>query len=380
MVTRRLLVPVFIILSLACAARSADAQTLSAQVKEDPINKGKLVLEVSGTIDARGAWVGRSFYPAGCKDAAAEGVHGASRVRQGSFKETWTVPDTCIGGAFELALWETRVSRRECQTPMCPHCASAGYHFENLLASASGYCGIAAVSATPVLQPDMKTIILNVSGTIFGGDCWLGVSTYPLFVKDPLKDGHHTTLKAARGTFSETVRVSDTAVPGTYGVVVWAYRVEKKNCSIEKCRYCAQLGCHMDGLLAATSGDLTRPVIGTIAGRVAASKGGGKPGLTLTGEIIGSSAWIGLSLYPPGCADPIKDAEHFAFFMKEGKIDKTITVPDKTAGGSFEAALWSKRVRKSECPYPDCPYCALLGYHMEGQITTCTGKLEESPP
>lgn len=70
--------------------------------------------------------------------------------------------------------------------------------------------------------------------------------------------------------------------------------------------------------------------------------------------------WLGLSVYP-------KRGKTYSVirYVHCGTLDQTFSVSSSYAGGTFEVALWEKRVPRSACK-SQCSWCAANGCHMEG--------------
>ncbi|MBI3194760.1 MAG: hypothetical protein HYZ34_09900, partial [Ignavibacteriae bacterium] len=75
--------------------------------------------------------------------------------------------------------------------------------------------------------------------------------------------------------------------------------------------------------------------------------------------------WLGVSLYPATVKEALKDGDHQQLELNGETSDKVIKVGKKYSGGSFEAALWGKKVYKNECTIEDCYWCTKNGFHLD---------------
>ncbi len=75
--------------------------------------------------------------------------------------------------------------------------------------------------------------------------------------------------------------------------------------------------------------------------------------------------WMGLSLYPYATASPETDGKHTTMQLSEGEIYHEISVDSSFLDGSFEAALWGKKVNKVDCTLEYCYWCKVNGYHLD---------------
>lgn len=93
----------------------------------------------------------------------------------------------------------------------------------------------------------------------------------------------------------------------------------------------------------------------------------GASGLTLIlkSNVSGENMWMGLSLYPANVKNTLEEGQHFAFPLKKGLYVREIHVEPELVNGTFEAALWTRRISKEDCPREDVA-CQKLGYKLEG--------------
>lgn len=89
------------------------------------------------------------------------------------------------------------------------------------------------------------------------------------------------------------------------------------------------------------------------------------------------ACWLGLSFYPYGTENALKDGEHQLFELSAGHFEHVIKVPERLVGGSVECALWGKRVLKKDCSGP-CEWCLENGYHVENRRIYIYGSLAQA--
>lgn len=96
-----------------------------------------LVVNVQGSAP-KGAWLGCSFYPPGTRNIATQGVHQVVPVTNTTYTQRFAVPQNCVGGTYEVALWGARVPASECKIPNDPWCKRNGFHLSGMLALRRG--------------------------------------------------------------------------------------------------------------------------------------------------------------------------------------------------------------------------------------------------
>ncbi len=85
--------------------------------------------------------------------------------------------------------------------------------------------------------------------------------------------------------------------------------------------------------------------------------------------------WLGVSLYPASVKDYMKEGEHQQLELNGDASDKVVKAGKKFAGGTFEAALWGKKVYKNECTIEDCYWCGKNGFHLDELLVYKSGTL-----
>ena len=96
--------------------------------------------------------------------------------------------------------------------------------------------------------------------------------------------------------------------------------------------------------------------------------------LTVTTETADFGPWLGVSLYPPQKSGEKADGRHLAFPIKQGKWIKEIPVEPQYKNGTFEIAIWGKRIPKEKCAEDDA-FCQEHGFRLEGMYSYAWGYL-----
>ncbi|MCB0259099.1 MAG: hypothetical protein KDH97_03840 [Calditrichaeota bacterium] len=93
--------------------------------------------------------------------------------------------------------------------------------------------------------------------------------------------------------------------------------------------------------------------------------GGNTLKLTLTAHVSGKDMWLGVSLYPPNVTNTLEEGKHLSFSIKQGVTVKEIVVDPEYLNGTFEAAVWLRKLEKKDCAEDDA-VCNKLGYKLDG--------------
>jgi len=101
----------------------------------------------------------------------------------------------------------------------------------------------------------------------------------------------------------------------------------------------------------------------------------GKIILKLKVEVADKGLYLGVSLYPPKVVNTLDEGRHFSFPVKQGIFTKDFEIDAGFEGGTFEAALWTNKIEKENCP-PDDPVCQKLGYKHTGMASYIWGILK----
>lgn len=96
--------------------------------------------------------------------------------------------------------------------------------------------------------------------------------------------------------------------------------------------------------------------------------------LTVTTETAEFGPWLGVTLYPPRQGKEKVIGKNMAFPVKEGKWIKEIAIPSQYRNGTFEIAIWGRRIPKEECAKNDL-FCQKNGFRMENMYSYAWGLL-----
>lgn len=98
----------------------------------------------------------------------------------------------------------------------------------------------------------------------------------------------------------------------------------------------------------------------------------------ITSFTPGKGMWLGVTVYPPNVKNVAKEAKTYVFPLKKGNGIQEITLDPAFLNGTFEAAIWNKKLSKSECPAGDFA-CQQTGYRLLGMKTYVWGYLVSTP-
>lgn len=102
----------------------------------------------------------------------------------------------------------------------------------------------------------------------------------------------------------------------------------------------------------------------------------GKPlGLVVYGETK-QKLYMGISYYPYNTKDVVNQGTHKLYQLGVGEFINSFKIDKKFLGGSFEVALWQKKVLRKFCKIKNCKWCKRNGYHMEGLIAYKSGYIK----
>ncbi|MDA8164955.1 MAG: hypothetical protein M0017_07990 [Desulfobacteraceae bacterium] len=96
--------------------------------------------------------------------------------------------------------------------------------------------------------------------------------------------------------------------------------------------------------------------------------------LTVTTETAEFGPWLGVTLYPPQEGKEKVIGTNMAFPVKEGKWIKEIAVAPRYRNGTFEIAIWGRRIPKEECAKDDL-FCQQNGFRLQGMHSYAWGQL-----
>ena len=92
--------------------------------------------------------------------------------------------------------------------------------------------------------------------------------------------------------------------------------------------------------------------------------------LRVTADVPASGMWLGVTLYPKG----VKVGSSQTVPLKWGHNSNDITIAPSLSNGTFEAAVWSKKLSKEECD-PGDEACRKNGGKLTGMISYLWGYL-----
>jgi len=99
--------------------------------------------------------------------------------------------------------------------------------------------------------------------------------------------------------------------------------------------------------------------------------------IVLNGQSHLKEAWLGISLYPYGTLDVNTGGRHSNVTLNKGSFSQEINVDQPLLGGSFEFAIWSKKVDKVDCTLDYCYWCKANGFHFEDIVLYKSGLLNQ---
>ncbi|MDQ7779027.1 MAG: hypothetical protein RDV41_04885 [Planctomycetota bacterium] len=94
------------------------------------------VLKIEGKVHLKDvkAYLGYSLYPDPREGKKAEATHEIPPAPAAAFSTSVDVPVALCGGTYEVALWRTKVDKKDCKRENCQVCSAKGFHVEGLLA------------------------------------------------------------------------------------------------------------------------------------------------------------------------------------------------------------------------------------------------------
>jgi hypothetical protein len=96
--------------------------------------------------------------------------------------------------------------------------------------------------------------------------------------------------------------------------------------------------------------------------------------LKITVDAPAPGMWLGVTFYPPNVQNPAKDGVNRLFALKNGRGIFDVPVEPRFKNGSFEAAVWSRKLTGAECPDSDA-VCRTAGYKLTGMRAYAWGYL-----
>ena len=66
-------------------------------------------------------------------------------------------------------------------------------------------------------------------------------------------------------------------------------------------------------------------------------------------------------------------ARHALYPLGDGLFRRRLVVGARFREGSYQLALWRAKVPASQCQVPQCAYCPVYGYHLDGKLAGTSG-------
>lgn len=87
--------------------------------------------------------------------------------------------------------------------------------------------------------------------------------------------------------------------------------------------------------------------------------------------------YLGMSLYPYNITDALTGGRHSHRELNKGPFYHEIDVDQPLLGGSFEFAIWGKKVDKVDCTLDYCYWCKSKGFHFDDLRVYKSGLLNQ---
>jgi len=100
----------------------------------------------------------------------------------------------------------------------------------------------------------------------------------------------------------------------------------------------------------------------------------GKLILKLKVEVPDKGLLLGVSIYPPGVVNTLEEGKHLSFPVKQGIHIQELEIDAGLENGTFEAALWTGKMPKENCPADDL-VCQKIGFKHTGMTAYLWGLL-----
>ncbi|MBM4167033.1 MAG: hypothetical protein FJ218_08990 [Ignavibacteria bacterium] len=98
--------------------------------------------------------------------------------------------------------------------------------------------------------------------------------------------------------------------------------------------------------------------------------------LTISGNPEQTPLWLGTSLYPYGVVDVLGQGIHKQIEIKKTPFKETIELGKNVYSGSFEIALYRKKIEREDCAEDSgCYWCKRNGFHLEELLEYKNGYL-----
>ena len=97
--------------------------------------------------------------------------------------------------------------------------------------------------------------------------------------------------------------------------------------------------------------------------------------IVVSGEATGNF-YLGRSLYPKGITNALREGAHETVAIAKGPIQESWEISTAMQGGTYEVALWKRKVDKSKCLAPGgCSVCRQL----DAAIEHLQARIKEAP-
>lgn len=118
---------------------------------------------------------------------------------------------------------------------------------------------------------------------------------------------------------------------------------------------------------------------GSVASGVTSSMFGGEVNPAVTSLKINSTAasagmWLGITMYPPKVREPAREGVSRILPMRAGYNTITISIPQGFRNGTYEVAVWRRRLSGTEIA-PNDTESRKNGYKLTGMVSYLWGYL-----
>lgn len=96
--------------------------------------------------------------------------------------------------------------------------------------------------------------------------------------------------------------------------------------------------------------------------------------LRVTTNTVAAGMWLGITVYVPNAKNGAKDVQSQVLPLKQGKGIYEIIYDPRFKNGTFEVAVWAKKLSQNECG-PGDDQCRKNGYKMTGMVSYVWGYL-----
>jgi len=96
--------------------------------------------------------------------------------------------------------------------------------------------------------------------------------------------------------------------------------------------------------------------------------------LIMTSNAPAEGMWLGITFYPPKVKDAAKEGVSQILPLKKGQNTTEIEIPSRFRNGTFEAAVWGRKLSKREIAASDVA-AQNLGYKLVGMVSYLWGYL-----